>query len=406
MTEHDHHGESRELPAEDEINLLEYLLVIAKSWQLIAKVTVVAFVVSCGVALLLPNIYTATTRIMPPSEGKGGLATMLGGMGDLAALAGISGGGGSGDLYVGMLKSRTVADAIIDRFKLMEVYEQDYRVKMYEKLDKLVSVSLGKKDGIITVAVEDEEPQRAAEIANAYVEELKKLNVELNLGSAGRQRLFLENRLTLVKSDLIKAEEALLLFQKQNNAIKLDDQAKAVIEAIARLKGEIASKEVELGVASSFQTEQNPEMRALRAAVSGLKEQLRRLEESPEGKSVSGDVFISTSSVASVGLQYARVMREFKIQETLFELLTKQYELAKIEESKNTSTIQVLDAAVVPDKKRKPKRSLIILAATFTAGFAALLWVFICEAFKNKGSDDRRMWEEVKAQLQWRKVAR
>lgn len=386
----------------DEINLLEYLLVVARNWRLIGKVCAAAFVLSLLVSMMLPNIYVATARLMPPSEGKGGLAAMLGGMGDLAALAGISTGGGSGDLYVGMLKSRTVADAIIDRFKLMEVYGHDYRVKMYEELNELVKISLGKKDGIISVSVEDEDAQRAAEIANAYVEELKKLNVQLNLSSAGRQRVFLENRLVVIKQDLVRAEEALRSFQKGSGAIKLDDQSKAIIETIAQLKGQIASKEVELGVARSFQTEHNPEVKVLREGIAGLKEQLRRLEESPEGKRVSGDIFISTSSVPDVGLQFARVMREFKVQETLYELLTKQHELAKIEEAKDTSTIQVLDSAMAPDKKSKPKRLLIVLAATVVSAIAALLWVFIREYSANMKSEDRHMWEEIKAQVRWR----
>lgn len=385
----------------DEINLLEYLLVVARNWRLIGKVCAAAFVLSLLVSIMLPNIYVATARLMPPSEGKGGLAAMLGGMGDLAALAGLSTGGGSGDLYVGMLKSRTVADAIIDRFKLMEVYGHDYRVKMYEELNELVKISLGKKDGIISVSVEDEDAQRAAEIANAYVEELQKLNVQLNLSSAGRQRVFLEDRLVVVKQDLVRAEEALRSFQKVSGAIKLDDQSKAIIETIAQLKGQIASKEVELGVARSFQTEHNPEVKVLREAIAGLKEQLRRLEESPEGKRVSGDIFISTSSVPDIGLQFARVMREFKVQETLYELLTKQHELAKIEEAKDTSTIQVLDSASVPDRRSKPKRLFVVLSVTFAAGLGALLWVFVREVFSNMGSEDRRIWEEVKAQIRW-----
>lgn len=387
------------LDVEDEITLLDYVLVIARNARLIGKVCLTALVVTCVVVLLLPNVYVATARLMPPNEGGGGLASMLGGMGDLAALAGVSTDGGSGDLFVGMLKSRTVSDAIIDRFHLMEVYDQDYRVKMYEKLDKLVTISLGKDNDIISISVEDEDAQQAAAIANAYVEELKKLNVELNLGSAGRQRAFLEERLSLVKRDLTQAEEALRSFQKGNNAIRLDEQAKAVIETIAQLKGQIVSKEVELGAARSFQTEQNPEVKALRQVLAGLYEQLRRLEHSPEGQKVSGDIFIATSSVPDIGLQFARVMREFKVQETLYELLTKQYELAKIEEAKNTSTIQVLDAAVAPDKKSKPKRLLIVLLVVFVAGCGAVLWAFVREFVIRMPADDFHRLNEIKGLL-------
>ena len=390
--------------ADDEINLLDLLLVLARNWKMIVGAMALTFVLAAGGTLLMPNIYTATAKLLPPQQEKGGLGARLSGMGDLAALAGISAGGGSGDLYVGMLQSRTLSDAIIDQFDLMTVYEQEYRVKMHEKLKKLVSVSLGKKDGIIAISVEDEDPARGAAIANAYVEELKKLNVRLNLGSAGRERVFLEERLELVKADLIQSEENLRVFQEQNKAIKIDAQATAVIEGIARLKGELASREVELGVLLTSQTEQNPQVRALREAIGQLKAQLRKLEDSPAGRSVSSDIFIATSAVPDIGLQYARLMRDYKVQETLFELLTKQYEVAKISEAKNTSSLQVLDEAMVPDKKSKPKRSLIVLMATFAVGFCAVLWAFVREFGNNMNSEDRQRWEEIRALFRLRRV--
>ena len=389
-------------PAEDEINLLEYLLVIVKHKKMIFLSCVVTFVLTCGITLLMPNIYSSTARILPPQESKGGLGGMLGGMGDLAALAGISVGSASGDLYVGMLKSRTISDKIIDQFNLMEVYEQDYRVKMYGKLDDLVSVSLGKKDGIVSISVEDEEPARAAAIANAYVEELKDLNVKINLSNAGRERLFLDERLNHVKKALLNAEENLKNFQEENKAISLDAQASVIIEAIASLKGELASKEVELGVLLASQTEQNPQVKALREAIVQLKEQLSRLVLSPEGEKVTEDIFLSTSEVPELGIQYARLLRDFKVQETLFELLTQQHEMAKITEAKNTSTIQVLDEGVVADKKSKPKRSLIVLLATFVVGFLAVLFAFIREYGQRMSAEDRIMWQEVKQNMKIR----
>jgi len=381
--------------AEDEINLLDYLLVLVKHKKMILLTTLAAFVLACGATLLMPNIYTATAKILPPSEGKGGLSAMLGGMGDLAALAGISAGGGSGDLYVAMLQSRTVSDAIIGRFDLMQVYEQEFRTLAYEALNKHVSVSLGKKDGIISVSVDDEDPERAAAMANAYVDELKKLNIELNLSNAGRERLFLERRLAVVKSDLVLAEENLRQFQEQNKAIRIDAQASAIIEAIAQLKAELAGKEVQLGVLLSYQTEQNPDVKALREGVAQIKDQIRRLEQSPSGKEVTGDVFITTADVPALGVQYARLLRDFKVQETLFELLTKQYEVAKISEAKNTSTIQVLDEAFVPDKKSKPKRSLIVLMVTFVAGFMSVILAFILEYGQRMSEEDRQRWGEI-----------
>jgi uncharacterized protein involved in exopolysaccharide biosynthesis len=301
-----------------------------------------------------------------------------------------------------MLQSRTVADAIIDQFDLMTVYDQEYRVRMHDKLKQLVRVSLGKKDGIISISVEDEDPARAAAIANAYVEELKKLNVRLNLGSAGRERVFLEERLAVVKADLVQAEDNLKTFQETNKAISIDAQATAIIDAISKLRGELASKEVELGVLLTSQTEQNPQVRALREGIGQLKPQLRKLEGSSEGKKISQDIFIATSDVPDVGLQYARLLRDFKVQETLFELLTKQYEVAKVSEAKNTSSLQVLDDAAVPDRKSKPKRALAVLIATFIVGFMAVLWAFVREFGERMNDEDRQRWQEIRGLLSLR----
>lgn len=387
---------------EDEINLLDLLLVLVKNKKMILGAMAATFVLACGITLLMPNIYSSTARILPPQQEKGGLAAMMSGMGDLAALAGLSAGGSSGDLYVGMLQSRTVADAIIDQFDLMTVYEQEYRVRMHDKLKQLVRISLGKKDGIISISVEDEDPARAAAIANAYVEELKKLNVRLNLGSAGRERVFLEERLAVVKADLVQAEDNLKTFQEKNKAISIDAQATAIIDAISKLRGELASKEVELGVLLTSQTEQNPQVRALREGIGQLKSQLRKLEGSSEGKKISQDIFITTADVPDVGLQYARLLRDFKVQETLFELLTKQYEVAKVSEAKNTSSLQVLDDAAVPDRKSKPKRALIVLMVTVTAGFMAVLWAFVHEFGARMNDEDRQRWHEIRGLLRLR----
>lgn len=381
---------------DDEINLLDLLLVLARNWKMIVGSMTATFLLACGATLLMPNVYTATARLLPPQQEKGGLGAMLAGMGDLAALAGISAGGGSGELYVGMLQSRRVADTIIERFGLMERYEWEKRADAYKGLAAKVRASADKKTGFIAISVDDEDPQFAAELANAYVEELQKLNVQINLNSAGRERIFLEERLSVVKADLTAAEDRLREFQQTNKAIKIDAQATAVIESIARLRGEIASKEVELGVLLTSQTEQNPQVRAARETVGQLQSQLRRLEESSAGKAVSNNSIITVADVPGVGLQYARLLRDYKVQETLYELLTKQYEIAKISEAKNTSALQVLDEAAVPDRKSKPKRALIVLMATFAIGFLAVLFAFIREFGKRMNDEDRQRWEEIR----------
>ena len=384
---------------DDEINLLEYLLVIVKHKKMIFLTCLVTFILTCGITLLMPNIYTSTARILPPQNDKGGLSSMLGSVSNIAALAGLSVGSGSGELYVGMLKSRSIADVIIDKFDLMKIYDQKYRVETYKILNDAVNFSVGKDDGIITVTAKDEDPKRAADIANTYIEELKKLNIKLNLNNAGRERLFLEERLAVVQNDLSKAEDALKDFQEKNKAIRIDAQASAIIDAFATLKGVLASKEVELGVLRSSQTDQNPQVKALREEITQIREQISQLEQSHDEKTSSADIFLATSEVPELGIQYARLLRDLKVQETLYELVTKQYEMAKISEAKNTSTIQVLDAAMVPDKKSKPRRSMIVLAATFAMGFFALIFAFIREYGQRMDKEDRLLWQKIKENI-------
>ncbi len=387
---------------EKEINLFDYLLVLARHKKLIFGLGLAGFFLALAIALLLPNIYTATARILPP-ENTDGVGSMLAEHSALAALAGVSlGGNNTADLYVGMLTSRTISDRIIERFDLMKVYDLDSRTKAREKLGKNVNIIPGRADHIISLSFNDRDPQRAAAIANAYVEELKKLNVQLNLNRAGRERQFLEERLTAVKTDLRNAEDALTQFQKENKAIKLDEQAKSTIDAIARLKGELAKREVDLGVLLSVQTERNPQVQAQRESITQLQEQLRMLEQTPTAQKVSGDIFIPTSEMPDLTVRYARLMRDFKVQEALYEVLTREYEVARVNEARDSSTIQVLDEAVPPDQKSKPRRGLIVLLGTFAFGFGGILLSYFLEWAKKMSPEDLERLKAVKQSLRIR----
>lgn len=386
------------------IDFLDYLFVVMKHKKMVLKTCVVAVFLTSCVALLLPNIYTATALILPPQQETSDLATMLGNAGDIAALAGLQVNNNSGDLYLGLLQSRSVADAIIDKFDLMQVYDEEFRVKAYQALRKYASVSQGRKDGIISITVNDEDPERAAAIANAYVDEIKKFNVRLNLSNAGRERAFIEDRLAVARSDLLRAEESLKEFQEKNNAIEIDAQAEAIIDSIASLKGELASKEVELGVLLVSHTEQKLVVKIVRRAINELKAQISKLEQSPTGEHTSGDIFISTAKVPELRAQYVRYLRDVKIQETLFELLTKQYEMAKIREAKNISTIQVIDEAVPPDRQSSPKRLLIIILVALAAGMCAILGAFVKEFTEQMPEGHRQRWTQVKEMAsRWRR---
>lgn len=383
-------------PNPDVINLLDYLEVIAKNWRMIVKTTVVAAVLSVGYSLCLPNIYSATTLILPPQQDSSGMMGMLlgsaGGMGGMAA--DLLGKGTSADMYVGILNSNAMSDMIIDRFKLIDIYKQKYRVDTYKALDKNVDIAAGKKDGIITITVDDKDPKRAAAIANAYVDDLSALVVKLNISGAGQNRSFYEERLTKAKVDLAAAEDALKKFQSKNKAVDITDQAQGTIKGIADLEAQLAVEEVKLAGIRRVLTDTSQEVKNQRSVIENIKAQIAKFEGTHSNSSIPG-----MGSVPELGQQYLRLMREFKIQEALVELLTKQYEMAKLSESKDTASLQVIQAARVPDKKAKPKRSLIVLATTFAAGFGAVLYAFIREAGTRMPEEDRERWGRIKGLL-------
>lgn len=377
---------------EEEINLLELLRVIVRRKRTIILLCTVAAVLSVAYSLTLPNIYTATAKVLPPQrEAGGGLSALLSQAGGLAGLAGGMGLGGSSDLYIGILKSRSVADEVIKRLDLGNEFKAKTPDETRIALASSIKVQAG-KDGIISVSSDSKDPQKAALLVNTMVEELGRRSVQLNLTKAGSERVFLEKRLDLVKVDLKKAEEELKRFAEQNKAIKVDAQATASIEGIAQIRAHIATSEVQLETLRSFQTDESQEVKNVKAGLAKLRSQLGIMA----GSGRSSDAILPVGSVPNLGLEYARRMRELKIQEAIFEQLTKQYEVAKLNEAKDSSSLQVLDEAVAPTKKSKPKRSLIVLLSTVTAFFIGIFWVFIQEYFGKMSSEDRAIWQDIR----------
>jgi uncharacterized protein involved in exopolysaccharide biosynthesis len=380
------------------LSLIDYLQVIARRSRMIFWVTLAAAVISIVCSLIMPSIYTAKTLILPSQEDKGLMTAMMGQLGGLATMA-----GGAGfsigaptttDRYVSILKSEAVKDPIIDRFKLLEVYKNKYRMDTYKVLDKKVAVSAGKKDGIVTITVDDKDPKRAAAMANAYVEELGKLTVLLNVTGAGQNRAFLEERLTMARADLAKAEEAMKEFQSKNKAVHVTAQAEATIKGIAGMRAQLAAQEVQLATYRRRFTESSQEVKNLVTSVDNLRAQMSRLEGDGGTSAIP-----SVGSVPALAQEYLRRMREFKIQESLVELLTKQYEMARLSEAKDISPFQVLLKARVPEKKSKPSRSKIVLLATFTAFFMSVISAFIQENFAQMTDEDRARWRRLLAGL-------
>ncbi|GAM08246.1 tyrosine-protein kinase etk [Geobacter sp. OR-1] len=384
---------------ESEISLLELLLVLVQKKRFILAFTAAGAVISIIWSLLTPNIYTSTARILPPQKDSGsGLVAALGQLGGLASMAGLGGLVGSSDLYVGILKSRSVSDAVIKKLNLQTEFKSKNMDDARKRFEKVVKYQAG-KDGIITITANSKKPELAASLANACVSELLARSVQLNLVKAGSERIFLEKRLEVVKGDLKKAEEALKGFAQQNKAIQIDSQAKASIEGVARLKAELATREVQLASLRSYQTDESPEVKTLLAAIRRLHGEISRYAGYADG----GEGIPTVGSIPSLGMQYARFMRDLKVQEAVFEQLTKQYELAKVAEAKETSTLQVLDDAVVPIRKSKPKRSLIVILTTVCSFFVSIVFAVATEYAEKMGEEDRQRWQTIKRQIRiWR----
>ncbi|MBI5237115.1 MAG: hypothetical protein HY887_01650 [Deltaproteobacteria bacterium] len=379
----------------DEINLLEYWGVLVKRKKLIGYIVGGCFAASILLAFILPDKYVATASIMPPQEDSGMASAMLsslpGGLGSLAG--GFLGMKAPADLWVGILSSQSVRDAIIARFNLKEFYGQKIipAIKAYlfnstfsiedtrEKLDKAVEIAKSDAE-IISISVEDADPEKAAQMANAFVEELDKVNQTVVVTGGKRSRLFLEKRLVIAKADLAKAEDRLKAFQEKNKAVKLDDQARVIIESIGVVKGQLIAKEIEYETFLSYASRTNPQAELLKTQVDELKKQMAELEQGAvSGNPDNEDIFIPTSRIPDISLQFARLFRDAKVQQTLFELLTQQYELSRLQEAKDSPVVQALDVAKAPEEAAKPKKALIILAATFTSAFFGVMLAFFKE---------------------------
>jgi tyrosine-protein kinase Etk/Wzc len=369
----------------EESSLLDVLIFLARHRKLLLLLPLAAAIAAAGISLLIPNIYAGTTKILPPQAGQTASAMLLTQLGGLAGLAGSSLGiKNPNDLYVGILKSRTVADKLIERFGLQQLYDQKTRQETRRALEKRTSIAHG-RDGIITIQFEDEDPKRAASVANGYVEELYALTQALAVTEAGQRRLFFEEQLKLTKEALADAEVALKRTQETTGLIKLDEQGRAIIEAVAGLRAQITAKEVQAGAMRAFATQSNPDYARVQREIAGLKAELVRLERT--NRLGEGDIFIPTGKVPEAGLEYIRRLRDIKYYETVFELLARQFEIAKIDEAREASIVQVLDPAVVPERKSGPHRTRIVIVTAILGFLAALMLAFLRDTRERARAD-------------------
>ena len=363
-----------------EINIPELLAKLARHKKIIGGITAGAAVVSLLISLLMTPIFRAETKILPPQQGSSSIAAqLLNQMGGFANLAsGVTGIKSPNEMYIGILRSRTVYDKIIDRFGLMKLYDAKYREDARNDLAKALAAKSG-KDGMIVVSVEDRDPKRASDMANAFVEEMIGVSRGLALTEAAQRRLFFEEQLKDVKLALASAEEGIKGFQEKTGVLKIDDQARAAIQGIGNLRAQIAAREVQYKVAQTFATPQNPDLQRIEEELRGLKVELNKLEQKGGN---SPDPLMPTGRMPSVGMEYLRKLRDVKYNETLYELLAKQYEMAKLDEARDAVVIQIIDKAVIPERKVKPKKAIIVTFSAFIAFLFSILLTFYIERRK------------------------
>jgi uncharacterized protein involved in exopolysaccharide biosynthesis len=351
----------------DETSLIGILTQLAYRKWLIAKVTGIAALAGVILAFALPVRYTATVKIMPPQQTQS-TATMLMmnqltnvGGGSLAALAG----GGLGlknpnDIYIGLLTSRPIADAIIQKFDLAKEYRAKDMTKAREKLADYTDV-LSDKRGFIVVTVTDKDKNRVAAMANAYTDQLRILTKSLAVTEASQRRLFYEEQLTQVREALVAAELAFQQVQQQKGLIQLDAQAKAMIESLSVLRAQVAAKQVEVQALRSYSTEQNPDVQLAERELTSLQAEEASLEQRNHVPGIAG---LGLGNVPAAGLEYLRAAHEFQYQQALYDMLMKQYDAAKLDESKDAAIIQIVEPAIEPDRKSSPRRLLILVLFT------------------------------------------
>jgi len=427
-----------------EVNIIDYLKIIVKWRKLIVWNTIGLGVFAFLVSLAMPNRYVAKAVLLPPEETQDvltmgyGLSALMGGGGKIGGLGGFTktlglpGTTTLSDIFGVILKSRTVAEGVIEDQELIHYYKLDRpgpfsisfpwdkRKSGDPEIGKIIVMDAAIKtlssstkmdispEGIITVAVENKNRRMAAEIANAYVAELDRFNKEINVTQAKNTRLFIEGRLTETQKSVDKAQNELREFQEKNKTVSLSDEIKAAIDGVVKLKAEIISREVQLGVLRGYATEENPQVVQMKAEIASLRSQMKSIEEGKAGVSTAnlgyGAGFsVPFSRLPAVGMELARLVRELKIQETLLSLLMEQYERAKINEARDTPTVRVLDKAIPPVNKSKPKRITLSLGAAFFGFVLSILYAFLFTYFerlaekeKEFSRDWRKLWTEIK----------
>lgn len=378
-------------PDSEETGLLDLLQVIVDHLWLLLLLPLVAGAIAFGASYFIKPTFTASTKFLPPQQQQSATAAMLQSLGSLGGLAGTATGlKNPVDQYVAFLKSRSIQNALIERYKLTQRYDAEFLQDTRESMNQMTRINTS-KDGMIVLEVDDHDPAFAAGLANAYVEELASMISRLALTEAQQRRVFFEKQLHTAKDNLAKAEEALKSSGVNRNVLKISPTA--AVEGIAQLQAAITAQEVSLSSMRSYLTENAPEFKQAQNRLAALKAQLKKSEREDAPSSINGN-----------DGDYIAKFRNVKYFETLFDLFAKQYELARIDESREGAVIQVIDIAQIPEKKSKPKKALIAISVALATFFLLLIFIFIRSSLRQVGSDAATSEKFAKLRQSWRRV--
>lgn len=381
----------------DGMGLVEMLIVLAKYKKTILAWALAGAIVSSGISMAIPESYKATVKLLPPQQAQSSASMLLSQLGGLAgAAAGAAGIKNPSDVYVGMLKSRTIAERLSDRFSLQKHYEAESKEKTWDRLERNTSI-LASKDGLISIQVEDKDQKLVAPLTNGYVEELIRMTKSLAVTEAGQRRMFYEQELERSKDNLAKAEMSLRGAIDQRGVVSVDAESRAQLEMIARLRAQVSAKEVERDAMKAFVTPTHPEYQRAEEALSSLRAELSRLENGRPNTE-------NATPTSGQGLKNIQLLRDVKYYQMLYELLAKQYEAARLDEAKDASIIQVLDPAITPERRFKPQRSLIVVVSTLVTGLLAVAMVLLGEAKRRwlRSPTSASRWHELKSNMRFK----
>jgi tyrosine-protein kinase Etk/Wzc len=390
-----------EIQGPDKPDIIEVLLMLARKKKPILLFTAGVAIVATIIVLFLPKTYTATSTILPPLQKQSALNSMLG---QIGAIAGLSGGDlglrNPDDVFVAMLTSRTIGDNLVNRFDLRKVYRVKRSRDAQKQLEQNSEV-IATKEGLISISVTDLDPKRAAEIANAYVQELYNVNQNLAITEASQRRLFYEQQIKVEQQELSSAELVLRRVQEESGLLQPEAQGRTIIASIADLRAQVATHEVQIQTMRSYATPNNPDLKRAETELAGMRSQLAKLEHS-NAAAGNGNIAIPARQMPEAELEYLRRSREVRYHEALYDFLGKQLEAARIDEGQNAILVQVVDTAVPPERKSGPKRLLLVLVSTAAVFVVACLAVLLMEALRRKHQDPSQgprlalLWHSLK----------